>query len=234
MSPAPASVVRIVEGVRTHLLGRARLALGLWLAAAFAGALALAWLFVAPEGWRQGSPVPLLIDGVVLGTCAGAWWVHRRLAGSWLRERNIANSIEREVGIAPGVLRGSLELARTLPDGVSSRLADRAAQNAVGRLQGDYRTLAGRMTHEVGYWIRRGVLGLIVLMPLVLVFTFVAPGRSVMALAGLASPFELLAGPTLPALVVTPGTIEVPRGFDVPMEVSAPGRTAVTGRRPAT
>ena len=228
MSPAPARVVRIVEGVRTHLLGRARLALGLWLGAAFAGALALAWLIVAPEGWRQGTPVPLLIDVVVVGLCAGAWWVHRRLAGSWLREPNVANSIEHEVGMAPGVLRGSLELARTLPVGVSSGLADQAAQNAVGRLRGEHRVLAGRMTHEVGHWIRRGVLGLVVLMPMVLVFTFVAPGRSLMAWAGLARPFELLAGPTLPALVVTPGTVEVPRGSDVSMEVSAPGRTTVT------
>ena len=49
-----------------------------------------------------------------------------------------------------------------------------------------------------------------------------------MAWAGLARPFELMAGPTLPALVVTPGTVEVLRGSDVPMEVSAPGRTTVT------
>jgi len=67
-----------------------------------------------------------------------------------------------------------------------------------------------------------------VLIPLVIVLTVVAPGRSLMAWTGLARPFELLAEPTLPALVVTPGTIEVLRGSDVPMEVSAPGRTTVT------
>ena len=76
MSPAPASVVRIVGGVRAHLLGRARLALGLWLAAAFAGALALAWVVVAPEGWRQGTSVPLLIDVLVVGMCVSGWLVH--------------------------------------------------------------------------------------------------------------------------------------------------------------
>ncbi len=95
MSPAPASVTRIVEGVRAYLLGRARLALGLWLGAALAGALALAWLAVAPEGWRQGTSAPLLIDVLVVGLCASAWLVHRRLAGSWLRERNLASSIEQ-------------------------------------------------------------------------------------------------------------------------------------------
>ena len=228
MSPAPASVTRIVDGVRAYLLGRARLALGLWLGAALAGALALAWVAVAPEGWRQGTSVPLLIDVLVLGLCASAWLVHRRLAGSWLGERNLASSIEQEVGMAAGVLRGSLELARTLPPGVSSGLADRAAQNALGHLGGEDRDLAGRMTHEVGRWMRRGGLGIVVLMPLVMVLTVVAPGRSLLALAGLARPFELMAGPTLPALVVTPGTVEVLRGSDVPMEVSAPGRTTVT------
>jgi len=228
VSPAPASIVRIVGGVRAHLLGRARLALGLWLSAALFGALALAWMAVAPEGWRQGTSTPLLIDALVVGLCVAAWMVHRRLAASWLRERNVASSIEQEVGIAPGLLRGSLELARMLPSGVSARLADRAAQDALGHLRGEERDLAGRMTHEVGRWMRRGGLGLILLMPLVLVLTVVAPGRSLMAWAGLARPFELMAAPTLPALVVTPGTLEVPRGSDVPMEVSAPGRTTVT------
>ena len=228
MSPAPASVVRIVEGVRVHLLGKARLALGLWLGAAVAGALALAWLAVAPEGWRQGTSAPLLIDVLVVAMFASAWLVHRRLTGSWLRERNVASSIEQEVGMAPGVLRGSLELARTMPAGVSSGLADQAAQKALGRLGGEHRDLAGRMTREVGRWMRRGGLGLMVLLPLVVVLTVVAPGRSLMAWAGLARPFELMAGPILPALVVTPGTVEVLRGSDVPMEVSAPGRTTVT------
>jgi hypothetical protein len=228
MSPAPANVARIVEGVRAYLLGRARLALGLWLGAALAGALALAWVAVAPDGWRQGTSAPLLIDVLIVGLCASAWLVQRRLAGSWLGERNLASSIEQEVGMAPGILRGSLELARTLPHGVSAGLADRAAQNALGHLRGERRALAGGMTHEVGRWMRRGGLGLILLMPLVVVLTVVAPGRSLMAWAGLARPFELMARPTLPALVVTPGTIEVPRGFDVPMHVSAPGRTTVT------
>ena len=234
MSPAPASVTRIVEGVRAHLLGRARWALGLWLAAALAGALVLAWVAVAPEGWRQGTLAPLLIDGLIVGLCVSSWLVHRRLAGSWLLERNITNDIEREVGMAPGVLRGSLELARTLPSGVSSSLADQAAQNALGYLHGERRDLAGRMTHEVGRWMRRGGLGLMVLMSLVIVLTAVAPGRFLMVWAGLARPFDLIAGPTLPALVVTPGTVEVLRGSDVPMEVSAPGRTTVTVHWQAT
>jgi hypothetical protein len=227
-------MIRIVEGVRAHLLGRARLALSLWLGATLVGALALAWVAMAPEGWRQGTSAPLLIDALILGLCVSSWIVHQRLAGSWLRERNVANDIEREVGMAPGVLGGSLELARTLPSGVSSSLADRAAQNALTYLRGERRDLAGRMIRKVRWWIRHGGLGLGVLMPLVIVLTVVAPGRSFMAWSGLARPFELMAGPTLPALVVTPGTVEVLRGSDVPMEVSAPGRTTVTVHWQAT
>ena len=204
------------------------MALGLWLGAALAGALALAWVAVSPEGWRQGTSAPLLIDALIVGLCVSSWLVHRTLVGSWLRERNVANNIEREVGMAPGVLRGSLELARTLPSGVSSSLADRAAQDALRYLDGERRDLAGRMTHEVRRWMGRGGLGLMVLMPLVTALTAVAPRRSLMAWAGLARPFELMAGPILPALVVTPGTVEVPRGSDVPMDVSAPGRATVT------
>ena len=88
------------------MLGRARLAVGLWLGAAFAGALVLAWVVVAPGGWRQGTAAPLLIDGMVVGLCACAWLVHRKLAGSWLRERNVASSIEHQVGMAPGCSGG--------------------------------------------------------------------------------------------------------------------------------
>ena len=193
-----------------------------------AAALSLAWLGVAPEGWRQGTAVPLVIDVLVIGLCATAWLVHRRLAESWLVERNVASSIEETIGMAPGLLKGSLELARALPAGVSSDLADHAAHNAVRQLQGERGDLGGRMTQEVGRWIRRGGLGFLVMMPLALVLTVAAPGRSLMALVGLGKPFELLAGPTLPALVVTPGTVEVPRGSDVPMQVSAPGRMMVT------
>ena len=187
----------------------------------------LGWPWLQRVGDR-GTSAPLLIDVLVVGMFASGWLVHRRLARSWLRERNVASSIEQEVGMAPGVLRGSLELARTLPPGVSSGLADQAAQDALGHLGGEHRNIAGRMTHEVGRWMRRGGLGLTLLMPLVVVLTVVAPGRSLMAWAGLARPFELMAAPTLPALVVTPGTVEVLRGSDVPMEVSAPGRTTVT------
>ena len=204
------------------------MALGLWLGAALAGALALAWVAVAPEGWRQGTVAPLFIDVLAVGLCASAWLVHRRLAASWLRERNVASSIEEQVGMAPGLLKGSLELGRTLPHGVSSGLADRAARNVLGQLGGEQRDLGGRMTRDVARWIRRGGVSLMLVMPLVVVLTAVAPGRSLMAWAGLARPFELMAAPTLPALVVTPGTIEVLRGSDVPMEVSAPGRTTVT------
>ena len=67
MREAPVRVVRIVEGVRAHLLGKARLALALCFGAAVTAALVLAWVIVAPEGWRQGTPIPLIIDSIFIG-----------------------------------------------------------------------------------------------------------------------------------------------------------------------
>ena len=156
MSPAPARVVRIVEQVRTHLLGRARLALALCFGGAFAATLVLAWIIMAPGGWRQGTWVPLIIDAVLIALCFLVWVTHRLVATRWLREPNLASSMEETAELAPGLLRGSLELARTLPPGVSSSLVSRAAEKALGDLEGPESELAGRMAAQAGHWVRRG------------------------------------------------------------------------------
>ena len=228
MSPAPARVVRIVEGVRSHLLGRARLAMALWFGGAFTATLVLAWVVVAPGGWRQGTAMPLIIDSIIIAQCFLAWATHRRVARRWLRERNLANSIEEKAKLAPGLLRGSLELARALPRGVSPSLASRAAERTLIDLKGREGELAGRMAVQAGHWVRRGFVGLLVLVAMVTVLTVTAPSRSFAAWSGLARPFGLLAGPTLPPLEVSPGSAEVLRGTDVVLEVSAPGRATVT------
>ena len=228
MSPAPVRVVRIVEGVRAHLLGRARLAMALWFGGAFTATLVLAWVVVAPGGWRQGTAMPLIIDSIIIALCLLAWVTHRRVATRWLREPNLANSMEEKAELAPGLLRGSLELAGALPRGVSSSLASRAAERALSDLKGREGELAGRMAVQAGHWVRRGFVGLSVLVAMVAVLTVTAPSRSFAAWSGLARPFELLAGPTLPPLEVSPGSAEVLRGTDVVLEVSAPGRATVT------
>ena len=228
MSPAPARVVRIVEQVRTHLLGRARLALALCFGGAFAATLVLAWIIMAPGGWRQGTWVPLIIDAVLIALCFLVWVTHRLVATRWLREPNLASSMEETAELAPGLLRGSLELARTLPPGVSSSLASRAAEKALGDLEGPESELAGRMAAQAGHWVRRGFVSFSMLAVTVGVLTVAAPSRSFAAWSGLAKPFGLLAGPTLLPLEVSPGSAEVLRGTDVALEVSAPGRASVT------
>ena len=227
MSPASVRITRIVDDVRTHLLARARLAVGLLLGAAVASALVVAWL-LAGRGWQQGTPVPLIIDLALIGVGILAWLAQRHVGRRWLRERNLAGSMEETAGLAPGILQGSLELSRSLPAGVSSSLAVSAAERALGDLKGPHPTLAGRMASEAGRWVRRGVVGLTVMVPLVIVLTAVAPTRSFAAWSGLARPLWLLAGPNLPPLEVTPGSAEILRGTDVALDVSAPGRVEVT------
>ena len=228
MSPAPVRIVRIVGDVREHLLKRARLALGLWLGAGLTGALILAWIVAAPEGWRQGTAMPLTIDLALVAIGVVTWAVHQKVGTLWLREANLTASMEESAGLAPGVLQGSLELARALPAGVSSSLAVQAAEEALTDLKGPRPGLAGRLAGEATGWIRRGALGLAVLVPTVTLLTVVSPTRSFAAWSGLARPFGLLAGPTLAPLDVTPGSTEVLRGTDVPLTVTAPGRSSVT------
>ena len=208
-------------------MNRARLALGLWLGAGLTAALILAWLVVAPDGWRQGTVLPLLIDVILTGLVVLAWTAHRRVGSLWLREANVTASMEESAGLAPGVLRGSLELARAIPPGVSSSLALQAAVEALTDLRGGGPKSAGRLAGEAALWIRRATVGLAVLTATVALLTLASPSRSFAAWSGLASPFGLLAGPTLPPLEVSPGSAEVLRGADVPLTVTAPGRTAV-------
>ena len=228
MSPAPARIVRVVADVQEHLLSRARLAVGVWLGGGVTGALILAWLVVAPEGWRQGTAMPLAIDLALASFGMVAWAAYRKMGTLWLREPNLTASMEESAGLAPGVLQGSLELARALPGGVSSALAVQAAEEALADLKGPRPRLAGRMAGEATGWIRRGTLGLVLLVPTVAVLTMISPTRSYAAWAGLARPFGLLSGPTLAPLEVTPGSTEVLRGSDVPLTVTAPGRLSVT------
>ena len=67
MTPAPIRVVHIVEDVRSHLMSRLRKVFGLWIVVGIMGALILAWLVVTPEGWHQGTVIPMVIDLTLAG-----------------------------------------------------------------------------------------------------------------------------------------------------------------------
>ena len=228
MSPVPVRIVGVVRGVRKYLLGRVRLAVSLWLAVGILAGLIAAWVVAAPDGWRQGTALPLLIDLTLVGLGVVAWIAYRRADRLWLREPNLTASVEESAGLAPGVLQGSLELVRNLPPGVSSALALQAAEAALTDIGPLRPRLAGRLWQEAARWIQRARVGLAVLVPTVVLLTIAAPSRSFAAWSGLTRPLGLLAGPTLPRLVVTPGSEEVLRGTDVPLTVTAHGRTSVT------
>lgn len=135
MSPAPRSLQALVDGVRGHLLRDVGVAAALWVAVAVAGILVVAWLAAGSQGWSQGSDVPAVLDGLILFTVLAGWWAVGAVARRWLKEAELAGAMEEAAGLASGTVRGSLELAREFPVGVSARLAGRAAEGTVERLQ---------------------------------------------------------------------------------------------------
>jgi hypothetical protein len=191
--------------------------------------LAVAWAMVGGEGWRQGSDVPLFLDVAAVLGIGCAIWLLGRLFRTRFDEVTVATVMEEVSGIRRGVLRGALELGRATPHGVSEALAQRAVVSAARDL--DERAeadLSGRLGLAVGLWNRRGLGAASALAVVLAAMTLVSPARTVNALGGLASPFSTMVEPVLPPLVVLPGDVEVPRGTDVELEVSAAARESVT------
>ncbi len=122
-------------------------------------------------------------------------------------------------------MRGSLELSRTVPPGVSDTLVAHAAERTLEELQRPAAELAGHLGASVRSWMRRGSGVLAAVAVVATVLAVAAPARAGKAWVGLSTPVRLAAKPTLPPLVVTPGTVEVMRGSDVDVRVEAPGRT---------
>ena len=74
---------------------------------------------------------------------------------------------------------------------------------------------------------RRGAGALTAVVVLLVALTSLEPARTRGALAGMASPFETALDPVLPPLRVQPGDLEVMRGSDVELAISAVGRLQV-------
>jgi hypothetical protein len=228
MSPSARDLGARVDAVRRYLRQRFALAAGTWAVAGLLAVGIVAWLSAGQDGWRTGSAVPVLLDVViVLWLVVGAYAVHRFL-DAWLDEARLSRTIESAASIKEGEVRGSLELSREMPRGVSSSLADRAAERLVAGLRphGDS-ALSGDLGRRVALWTRRG-WGAVLATTLVFVtLTALAPTRTAHAWAGLASPLAVLNGPSLPALGVSPGDAEVMRGTDVEIIIDAQGRRTV-------
>jgi len=229
MSPAGRRLEFRVSGVRGHLHRRAAIALGMWLSGGVGLLMVVAWLAAGSSGWRPGSNVPAILDALSIAWILAGVMLFRRRVGSWFGEAQLSAAMERAAGLRPGVLRGTLELSRTIPDGVSGSLAARAVMGTVQDLDGREKAdLAGALGAQVTRWSRRG-LGVFTAFAVVLtILTALAPERTVNALAGVVSPIATMIDPVLPAIIVMPGNVEVLRGSDVELDISAAGRLNVT------
>ena len=228
MSPASRQLETKVEAVRERLRGRVRWGAVLWVLALALLLAATAWVMVGGAGWRPGSDVPAIPDLVGAVGIIASFVVVRSLSRRWLTERRVAASMERATGVRSGIIRGALELTRATPPGVSGSLSQRAVLGVVRDLDGrDEDDLSGDLGTQVGRWSRRGLVAVGCMVVLVGALTALSPTRMAHALDGLASPVATMVDPVLPAMVVVPGSVEVQRGTDVDLEVSAVGREYV-------
>jgi len=228
MSPAGRQLEGQVAGVRAYLRRKAGLAAGVWAGAGVALMVIVAWVVVGSDGWRQGSNVPAWLDALTLVVLAAGVWRFRRLSDVSFGEEPLSAAMERAAGLRPGVVRGTLELSRAVPAGVSTSLASTAVRGTVRELDGrEEASLAGGIGEAVAVWTRRG-LGFATGFAVILtILTIAAPERTVNALSGITSPFATMVDPVLPPLVVIPGDVEVLRGTDVELDISAAGRLGV-------
>jgi hypothetical protein len=200
--------------------------------------LVVGWLVGDAWGERTAAPLAVVVVAAVAVVVVAVVLVRR-----WVRpvtEAAVAAAAERSQGLEEGSLRGVIELGRGLPAGASEALFRRRESELATRLAGIPPVLlAGEMGRRsrtrLGVAVSlAGVLGL-----LVGVAGFMAPERAREGWAPLRHPVDHLRGPVLPALTVSPGDVEVPRGRTLEIEVGAPLRDRVVlewrtaGRVPA-
>ena len=234
MSPAAEQLELSVSDVRGHLRRRAALGATVWVLGGVALLLLMAWLAAGSDGWRQGSDVPAVVDALILFLVTSGIALFRLGAARWFGEVPLSHSIERAVGLRPGILRGTLELSRTVPLGVSHTLATRGVLRTVMDLEGrEDADLAGELGDRVMLWTRCGMGFASVFAVTLTGLALLQPARTARAWAGVASPFATMIDPVLPPIVVTPGNVEVLRGTDVQLEIGAEGRFEVVVARQA-
>ncbi|HSH76372.1 MAG TPA: hypothetical protein VLA09_11860, partial [Longimicrobiales bacterium] len=228
MSPAAGQLAGTVASVRRYLRKRAAWALAPWVAAGVTLPLIVAWAVVGSDGWRQGSNAPALLDALILSWVLGSVVAFRAGARRWFAEVPLARSIERAAGLSSGLVRGSLELSRAVPTGVSGSLADQAVSRTASGLAGRPASeLAGELGHSVAVWTRRGMITAAVSVAALVGLGIAQPERAAHAWAGVSSPLSTMVDPVLAPILVSPGSVEVMRGTDVRVDIDAQGRLAV-------
>ena len=220
----PASVEGWIAAVRQHLATRLARVAVVWFAASVALVLIIAWTGAGARGWSRASALPLLLDVVGLAAVVVGGVVLHRWRKRWLSGEAIGRELERQAGLADGLVRSALELSAGSP-----ALIEQARAGVLTSLvQGVRDDGLGAPGHMLAIWMKRGALISGAAGATALVLLGAAPERARGAWGGLASPFEVLAGPALPALQVSPGNVEVPRGQDLDISVIAAGRDEVT------
>ena len=228
MSPSSRRLTDRVSWVKDHLRKKAAIAIGLWISAGVVCFLITAWLAAGNEGWRQGSDVPALFDALIVVWIAAGILVFRVGAKRWFGEIPLSRSIERAAGLRPGIVRGALELTRSVPEGVSGSLAIHAVRDTASDLDAQKpRDLVGDLGNEVAAWTRRGLIAATVSCITLVSLGFSAPNRTAKVWAGVSSPISTMLDPVLPQLLVSPGSVEVLRGTDVRIDIEALGRLGV-------
>ncbi len=228
MSPFGTQLTNRIDAVRAHLRRRAALAIGFWVATGLVLVLAVAWVAVGSDGWRPGSNVPVLLDVLILAWVLAGVAAFRTSASRWFGDVALSQSMERAAGLHSGIVRGSLELAREVPAGVSTALVDRAVAKTVAGLDGHAEEeLAGDLGRAVALWTRRGSFAASVAAVGLIGLAVASPSRTAQAWAGVSSPVSTMLDPVLAPIVVRPGTIEVMRGTDVRIDIEAQGRIEV-------
>ena len=228
MSPFGRELTDRIDAVRRYLRRRAAMAVGLWVAAGLVLVLMLAWMAVGSDGWGPGSNVPALLDALIVAWVLVGVAAFRMGTGTWFGEVRLSRSVERAAGLHAGIVRGSLELTRDVPAGVSMALVDRAVAKTVSGLEGRGEAeLSGDLGRVVALWMRRGMIAASVAAVGLVGLTVSSPSRAADAWAGVSSPVSTMLDPVLVPLVVTPGTLEVMRGTDVRVDIQAVGRIEV-------
>ena len=221
---------RAVEGVRGHLARSLALMVAAWCGAAVLGLLVLAPVLAGGDGWRAGSPGPLLIVLLIVSAVPAGIWSWRRLGRHWCAEHRVTRAMDRVGGLDEGATLGGLELSRSAPAGTSPGLRDLALEQVGSRLGGDSKALSGRLGRRVGRRAHRAVCAFLALVPVALLVPALAPSRTLGAWSGLLRPLAVLVEPLPPPVRVEPGTLEVARGAVVEVTAHAPLRDSVTLR----
>lgn len=182
-----------------------------------------------PPSWltspRSPLPMAVLVLGlVVVGAAGQRIGTHVRR----LRADRLSPEIEAASGLLPGELLGGLELDQ-VGRGESQALADEQRRRVHEAVHGRaVRTLAPQSWPILVRAAQRGSAAFGVAIVALVFLAGAQPNRMVDAARVLASPWLVTFPPPPPAILVSPGDVQVNRGAMLLVQVQAPTREVVT------